>query len=63
MLRLGDYQKMLKKWISTKLKERSTLDGGLMVAAGVVIIVLGPLAKFVAYGALAYGAYTIWRNE
>jgi len=63
MLRLGDYQKMLKKWISTKLKERSTLDGVLMVAAGVVIIVLGPLAKFVAYGALAYGAYTIWRNE
>ena len=34
-----------------------------MVAAGVVIIVLGPLAKFVAYGALAYGVYTIWRNE
>ncbi len=63
MLRLGDYQKMLKKWISTKLKERSTLDGVLMVVAGVVIIVLGPLAKFVAYGALAYGAYTIWRNE
>jgi hypothetical protein len=63
MLRLGDYQKMLKKWISTKLKERSTLDGGLMVAAGVAIIVLGPLVKFVAYGALAYGAYTIWRNE
>ena len=63
MLRLGDYQKMLKKWINTKLKERSTLDGGLMVVAGVVIIVLGPLAKFVAYGALAYGAYTIWRNE
>ena len=63
MLRLGDYQKMLKKWISTKLKERSTLDGGLMVVAGVVIIVLGPLAKFVAYGAVAYGAYTIWRNE
>jgi hypothetical protein len=63
MLRLGDYQKMLKKWISNKLKERSTLDGGLMVVAGVVIIVLGPLAKFVAYGALAYGAYTIWRNE
>jgi len=54
---------MLKKWISTKLKERSTLDGGLMVAAGVAIIVLGPLVKFVAYGALAYGAYTIWRNE
>ena len=54
---------MLKKWINTKLKERSTLDGGLMVAAGVAIIVLGPLAKFVAYGALAYGAYTIWRNE
>jgi hypothetical protein len=63
MLKLGDYQKMLKEWISTKLKERSTLDGGLMVATGVAIIVLGPLVKFVAYGAVAYGAYTIWRNE
>jgi hypothetical protein len=34
-----------------------------MIAAGVAYIVLGPLAKFAAYVAIGYGAWTIWKKE
>ena len=54
---------MIKKWIKQRLDERSTIDGVLMVAAGIGIIVFSPLAKLIAYAAIAYGAWTIWRQE
>mgnify|MGYP001119480347 CR=1 FL=1 len=53
---------MIKNWIENRLKQRSTVDGVLMVAAGAAIIVFSPLTKLIAYGAIAYGAYTIWRQ-
>ena len=53
---------MIKDWIENRLKQRSTVDGVLMIAAGAAIIVFSPLTKLIAYGAIAYGAYTIWRN-
>lgn len=53
---------MIKKWIANRLAERSTVDGIVMVAAGVAVIVFSPFAKIIAYGAIAYGAYTIWRQ-
>jgi hypothetical protein len=53
---------MIKNWIKTKLDERSTMDGILMVVAGAVIIIFSGLAQAIAYGAIAYGTYTIWRN-
>jgi hypothetical protein len=53
---------MIKDWIENRLKQRSTVDGVLMVAAGAAIIVFSPLTKLIAYGAIAYGVYTIWRN-
>jgi len=53
---------MIKDWIENRLKQRSTVDGVLMVAAGAAIIVFSPLTKLIAYGAIAYGAYTIWRS-
>ena len=53
---------MIKDWIENRLKQRSTVDGVLMVAAGAAIIVFSPLTKLIAYGVIAHGAYTIWRN-
>jgi len=54
---------MIKKWIANRLQERSTVDGIIMVAAGAAIIVFSPFAKLIAYAAIVYGAYTIWRQE
>jgi len=53
---------MIKNLIKKKIEERSTIDGVLMVAAGAAIIIFSPLTKLIAYAAIAYGAYTIWRN-
>jgi hypothetical protein len=50
-------------WIKSKFTERSSLDGALMVAAGAAIIVFSPLTQMIAYAAIAYGAYTIWRKN
>lgn len=50
-------------WIKSRLKERTTLDGALLVAVGGVIILAGPFAKIAAYAAIAYGAWTIWKAE
>lgn len=52
-----------KAWVIARLKERTSWDGAVMIAAGVAYIVLGPLAKIAAYGAIAYGAWTIWKKE
>ena len=54
---------MIKKWIDKRIKERSTIDGVLMVAAGAAIIIFSPLTELIAYAAIAYGAWTIWRQE
>ena len=53
---------MIKEWIENRLAERSTVDGIVMIAAGAAVIVFSPFAKIIAYGAIAYGAYTIWRK-
>jgi hypothetical protein len=50
-------------WITSRLKERTSWDGIVLIVAGGAFIVLGPLAKLAAYGAIAYGAWTIWKKE
>jgi hypothetical protein len=54
---------MIKNQIAKRLAERSTIDGIVFVAAGAAVIVFSPFANLIAYGAIAYGAYTIWRQD
>ena len=53
----------MKNWIIKRLSERTTLDGAVLVAAGVAFLIFKPIASLVAYGAIAYGAWTIWKKE
>jgi hypothetical protein len=55
--------KMLKKWINSRVEERTSWDGAVLIAVGLVILIAGPFAKLAAYGAIAYGAWTIWKSE
>jgi hypothetical protein len=34
-----------------------------MIGAGVAYLVFEPIAAVVAYAAIAYGAWTIWKKE
>ena len=53
----------MKNWIIKRLGERTTLDGAVLVAAGIAFLIFKPIASLVAYGAIAYGAWTIWKRE
>jgi len=53
----------MKKWITNRIKERTTWDGAALVALGVVVLIAKPIAGLVAYAAIAYGAWTIWKKE
>jgi len=54
---------MLKKWINSRIEERTSWDGAMLIAVGLVVLIAGPFAKLAAYGAIAYGAWTIWKSE
>lgn len=54
---------MIKKWIIDRLSERTTLDGAILIGAGVAFLIFKPIASLVAYAAIAYGAWTIWKKE
>jgi hypothetical protein len=54
---------MVQKWIMARIKERTSLDGAVLIGAGVAFLIFKPIASLVAYGAIAYGAYTFWKAE
>lgn len=53
----------MRKWINKRLQERTTIDGIVLVGAGVAFLIFKPIASIVAYGAIAYGAWTIYKAE
>ena len=50
-------------WVINRVKERTTWDGAALIAVGVVVLIAKPLAGLVAYAAIGYGAWTIWKKE
>jgi len=54
---------MVKGWINERIKERTSMDGAVCIALGLMILFLAPLAKIAAGLAIAYGAWTIWKGE
>lgn len=49
----------MKNWILGRLKERTTLDGAVLIGAGIAFLIFKPIAILVAYSAIAYGIFTI----
>jgi len=56
-------KKMIKSWINSRMKERTSWDGAALVLLGLMVLFLAPLAKIAAGLAVAYGAWTIWKSE
>jgi hypothetical protein len=48
-------------WIAKRLTERTTLDGVVLIATGVAMLLVP--VDLIAYGAIFYGAWTIWKSE
>lgn len=53
----------VKSWISARLKERTSWDGAALITAGVCFLMFKGIATIVAYAAIAYGAWTLWKKE
>ncbi len=53
----------MRTWINKRLKERTSWDGTILIAVGVIVLIAGPFAKIAAYGAIGYGAWTIWKKD
>ena len=50
-------------WIKNRLSERTTWDGAVCIALGLLVLFLTPLAKIAAGVAIAWGLWTIWKSE
>ena len=48
-------------WMKDRLKERTTWDGLVLIAAGLAMIIV-PVG-LIGIGCIAYGAWTIWKAE
>ena len=52
-----------KDWIMARVKERTSYDGLLLIAAGGSVLLFGGLAKLLAWVAVLWGVYTLQRAE
>ena len=50
-------------WIKNRISERTTWDGAVCIALGLLVLFLTPLAKIPAGVAIAWGLWTIWKSE
>ena len=53
----------MTNWIKNRLVERTSWDGAALIAIGVIVLALGPLAHYAAWAALVWGAWTLWKSE
>ena len=51
----------MKKWLKSRLKERTSLDGVILIVTGIAMILIP--VDLIAYAAIFYGAWTIWKSE
>jgi hypothetical protein len=50
-------------FITSRIKERTSIDGLILIGAGITFLILKPIANLVALGAIAYGGWTFYKKE
>lgn len=50
-------------WLKNRLKERTSLDGALLIGFGVLTLLASPFASMAAWAAIAYGLFTLWKAQ
>ena len=58
-----NYLKLAKSWVTARLAERTSWDGGVIIGISLLVMVASPMIKFAAWGGLAYGAWTLYKEE
>ena len=57
------YIGIAKDWIKGRIGERTSWDGGVLIAIGLIALLAKPRIGMAAYAAIAYGAWTIYKKE
>jgi len=52
-----------KSWVSDRFTERTSWDGAMLILLGVLVLIAKPIAGLLAYVAIAYGIWTIYKSE
>ena len=52
-----------KSWMADRFTERTSWDGAMLILLGVLVLIAKPIAGLLAYAAIAYGAWTIYKSE
>lgn len=52
-----------KNWVADRFTERTSWDGAMLILLGVLVLIAKPIAGILAYAAIAYGAWTIYKSE
>ena len=50
-------------YIKARIGERTSWDGITIIGVSLLIIVAAPIVKLLAWPALAYGSWTLWKPE
>lgn len=50
-------------WVKARLAERTSWDGGMLIACGITFLLFQNIAVMASYAAIAYGAWTLWKSE
>ena len=58
-----DKVNMIKDWIMSRVSERTSCDGITIIAGSILILCGLPIIKLLAWPALAYGVYTLCKEE
>ena len=53
----------MTKYITDRIKEKSSQGGAALIAMGVIVLIAGPFAKIAAYAAIAYGIWQIYKKD
>ena len=55
--------KSMTDWMKARLAERTSWDGATIIAVSVMVIIATPIVKFLAWPALIYGVWTLYKGE
>ncbi len=58
-----DKLNLVISWVKARLKERTSWDGITIVGGSLLVLCAAPIVKLLAWPALAYGLWTLYKEE
>tara|TARA_B100000941_G_C28173554_1_gene383483 strand:- start:16 stop:195 length:180 start_codon:yes stop_codon:yes gene_type:complete len=56
-------ENIMLEYVKARIKERTSWDGGVIIAGSLAIILFGGIVKIAAWVGLAYGIWTLVKKE